>query len=800
MVSLSMKLVMSTMFIVVAVITALVAFIPTYRAGIDGMSSALDDLRRTLVGQTVTSIKAYFAGPQKLFEAWDAEIASGLQVFGSHREQTSMAFLCRVLLTNRGVLNTASFWLVGKNDFILCDMRFGLLLGGYMALDPSGQRMRVMVLNQTLHPTNTEFVSFPGPARSIFSPTVIAELSNSSVRRWSSPYAGFNSYQFSAGLTFTDEFGGVGVFLVDVLPKAVVTLLESLDLRGGGRIFVAEERRRVVLGTSWGEETTILLDRYADLAAPENTRMIVKKPSTLNDTLIRAVIEWVGGETAFFALPSPYAATAKDIGGAKGNVYLDVGDITDQWGLRLRFMMALPESDFIGDIVSTRGKTIGGVVGAVAIMLIIAVVFSIVFAQPLVTIGDRMIRTASLEDDDDDESVSLFSEVASIQRAYYTMKKELDRLKSYLPQSVLQRLADEDPEDDEGDITVRSVQSGDAMSKSMESKGPNDGRSASVKDGRRATKVGGGGSDTASHRSAASQHNNKHGAAGAGGARVVASLNTSRTCTVKRIAIAVFNLSGFLSRFTEPAFASKVLNETQVMFLTLVSKHTKDNKGVVDFFCGDHIICTFNAVNNIASTVKRCAQAALAACRDAATVPSLPAVTVGLAAGRALVGNMGDPSVQMRFNVIGGVFQEASQLERLAARRVREAPQPFLVYLPSPMFEEADLEMLLCCREIVESAAGSGGGVVDDRKKRAVAALIAAKNLANDEWLYQLSTSAQNPFTTINEAFLALENDDLEGARRLLAQTLESMPPETTPHVADLSTSVSALQKILLSK
>jgi hypothetical protein len=56
---------------------------------------------------------------------------------------------------------------------------------------------------------------------------------------------------------------------------------------------------------------------------------------------------------------------------------------------------------------------------------------------PLGTIAERMQRAANLEDDGADESVSAMAEVAELQQAYYAMNEELNRIRSFVPQSVL---------------------------------------------------------------------------------------------------------------------------------------------------------------------------------------------------------------------------------------------------------------------------------------------------------------------------------------------------------------------------
>ncbi|CUG91036.1 mitogen-activated protein kinase, putative, partial [Bodo saltans] len=60
-----------------------------------------------------------------------------------------------------------------------------------------------------------------------------------------------------------------------------------------------------------------------------------------------------------------------------------------------------------------------------------------------------------LEEDDEDNdgaAKSIFTEVLRIEEAYDKLQAELKKVKSFLPQSVLKQLEQQDDDDDEGDV------------------------------------------------------------------------------------------------------------------------------------------------------------------------------------------------------------------------------------------------------------------------------------------------------------------------------------------------------------
>ena len=102
-----------------------------------------------------------------------------------------------------------------------------------------------------------------------------------------------------------------------------------------------------------------------------------------------------------------------------------------------RFVLITPEDDILGEVYRGRDWALGSTALVFVISMGIAWSMATILFRPLHRIAERMYRTACLQDDDDDELPSVLHEVSVIQNAYAIMKRELDKLKSFVPMSVL---------------------------------------------------------------------------------------------------------------------------------------------------------------------------------------------------------------------------------------------------------------------------------------------------------------------------------------------------------------------------
>jgi hypothetical protein len=136
--------------------------------------------------------------------------------------------------------------------------------------------------------------------------------------------------------------------------------------------------------------------------------------------------------------------------------YVSTPIVTSYRGYKMFLLLLLPEIDILGDVVKYRDTAIGITCALVAVAGLVNAAVVWLLLAPLGVVAQRMTKAADLEDDDDDGSVSAMSEVAELQNAYYAMNAELNRIRSYVPQSVLAARKQERGDNDEDDTTAVS--------------------------------------------------------------------------------------------------------------------------------------------------------------------------------------------------------------------------------------------------------------------------------------------------------------------------------------------------------
>ncbi len=346
------------------------------------------------------------------------------------------------------------------------------------------------------------------------------------------------------------------------------------------------------------------------------------------------------------------------------------------------------------------------------------------------------------------------------------MRGELNKVKSYLPQSVLVTLYGTGEDDDEEEASPLKAMRNEVESERLEHPdGPpqiGDTAVTSVRSGgssaRGGTSTRGGDKGvspkvaalTGSERRSVHESDRQSTRSSARGiAAAPKLLNTATNVNVKRVTVAIFNLRGFHA-FCGRSSGTEIAT-THALALESISRHIAENKGVVDFFHGDHLQASFNAVSHCAAHVKRGAVAAIQVVREFSQHSNMLHATVGLSTGPAHVGNVGS-STMKRFCVIGPVVPQALLLERMT----RLFPGS-TVLCPSPMFHELNLELLLQCVGIV---ALPGGG-----KPKAIANIEGMKKMATDEWMYQLKEGETNdPYVHSNRFFEAAADGEVSEA------------------------------------
>ncbi|KAJ9445673.1 Signaling protein YkoW [Diplonema papillatum] len=241
--------------------------------------------------------------------------------------------------------------------------------------------------------------------------------------------------------------------------------------------------------------------------------------------------------------------------------------------------------------------------------------------------ADRIIRGNYSVLGDSDSEIEKEGTMRAIQDAYLRMGRQLQRLKLYLPQSLLavyeqgEGLAADGAEVDTDTGTETDLRSS-AVSKT--SQRPSGSTSASA------------------------------------AAPAVDASPLDRGVALQKVTVLVVNTRKFHASFaSSPAGIPRLQHE----FLEVVGACVATYKGIIDSFQGDHAVCTFNAASPNPGHPGKSVMAAVAIAAKTAERSNL-SVTMGISSGLCLVGVLGTSSMK-RLNVVGATFTQAAVLERL---------------------------------------------------------------------------------------------------------------------------------------
>jgi class 3 adenylate cyclase len=315
-------------------------------------------------------------------------------------------------------------------------------------------------------------------------------------------------------------------------------------------------------------------------------------------------------------------------------------------GLRLVLILMTPEKDIIGDVVKSQNIAIGVSVAVVVVMAAASFAFVVVMLRPLDDVAERMLRAATFKPEKEPLSMSAMQEVRDLQKAYRQMSSELNRIRSFVPQSVLQAGTANDMNDgadaelDQSAMDMKETNSDSdrksVVSESRRSKRTEKSSSGSVKSGRgskRSLMLG------------------------------VAALD----CSVRTqpVSVLVANCNGFYEKAM--GMSRDEVVASMASMVDRVMGEVKTKGGVLAFFHGDHFAATFNAVRPSPAHARNAAAVALALTAPTAgprTSQGQLTLRAGVSTGKCLVGNVGSAEAK-NFSVMGPAFSQALVLERL---------------------------------------------------------------------------------------------------------------------------------------
>jgi hypothetical protein len=753
----SLCLVISVMIASMTISTAIIAFTPTYVVGHRAVLDTVSKLRSSLISDSSARISRFFAVPIEHLRTLELSFHRGLLKPWELSRNISAKLLFELMTSDPDrLLSMVAMWVPtrGIANSIIADTKGVPLVFSYLQ-SVSGPLLSVAVNETTgnLSDGVLDNISVTGPMLA-FAGFFLGATSSSrpALERWAPPSGAYDQIQLSVSFGFRDDAGRKGFIGLNILPSTTSKMLSQLNVGPSARSVLVHTASGFMLGNSWGQPCEVLnrtlvssggrvIPQYEEFLAPESKRMKFVRLSDLTDPLVARTVSMFT-ENFILTVPLPFSTVTGTQG--KDDVFVDIFSVRDEFGLDLRVVLLQPLSDHVASVYLMRDVVIAVIAGALGLLILIGGAFGVAISRPLARLGDRMQLTAQLLDDGADEELSVLTEVCLIQASYNTMRSELNRAKSYLPQSVLQQ-----DDDSESETPPSSKSQTPSRSNSVERRNSNSVERRSAASSHRA-----GGNPNAVHP-------------------VARHLNTVTVLRKKMVAVAVFNAMGWHAKVAhmQPGECLRF----QETYVSIIAKAVADERGVVDFFQGDHLVATYNAVNALPSCARRSASSALSAVVEMRKFPSMPVVTVGIGIGQAVCGNSGSEKMH-RFNVMGPVYSEAFVLEAYGRSKASSSTSPIM--LSGLGFVEVDMEFLLQILDIIAMPSGTGTS-----ERRMVAAVHGRKAALNEEWMYELKDADNgNPFRMVNAAFCQV----------LAAATASSQDLSQAIHVAGSSASASS--------
>ena len=450
--------------------------------------------------------------------------------------------------------------------------------------------------------------------------------------------------------------------------------------------------------------------------------------------------------------------------------------------MRWRVLLFLPVSEITNGIVTGRNLSIYISVSVVVVALLISLLFFTLLLRPLHIIAERMYRAATMQDMEDGEGVhfgscvSLLYEMSTIQHAFGSLVFELAKVKSFLPQSVLEELYGsssenniEPNEDDEASHVdeggFRGASSGSSMSNRnrlsfFQTEDSNfNSTTTRMEDSSNplVTQQNPFGSGVLSH---SAHHHGPSRVVAAANASMSSStgghhhLNTGIGLKARKVTMLIFNVCDYHSQLQGHTNTEVALGHSKIV--KMIGDSTLDGRGVLDGFQGDRFVVSFNAVTTVGNHALNAAKVCASVAERFST--SRMCVSSGIASGQALVGNVGSMSTK-RFTILSPAVSNAAALERLCKHfGPLCGPVTTLIGGSAAADIENFFELLTVDGVVLPGSTVTGA-------KARVSLLVEPKRTGPGEWMYQLQEGAvKSEFAAVNSAFDLLHRSEFPQA------------------------------------
>eukprot|EP00759_Apiculatamorpha_spiralis_P003201 PhF_6_TR11543/c0_g1_i3/m.18540/K01768/E4.6.1.1; adenylate cyclase len=385
-------------------------------------------------------------------------------------------------------------------------------------------------------------------------------------------------------------------------------------------------------------------------------------------------------------------------------------DAPGQERMTWRIIVAVPEGDFMGEVVEGRFIATMSMIGLCLGVLIICLGISYLIYRPIAMLKDEMASVAvmDLESVDYTRPPSAIKEVGSMQQSFIKMVENLREFRNYMPASIL--LAGDDEEDEKivnHDIRSQITQSTNSTAR---------------KETKKPTGTG-------------SQSSKRSGAESMAAKKTAVSTMEIKT---KRVTVMVVNISKWhsLQDSMVPGDAAALHSQ----YIKTVMETVNAQKGTPDVFLGDRFLATWNTIRPLGTHRSAACSTIIKSMKALKDVSGKLVLTGGASSSEVRCGNMGTDGMK-KFTFMGPCASMAHILERMNKKFQTR------VLIDGAVEDEAKNNFVLrpMDRVLIPRILGS--------KVIRVFEVMAEKAHGEDEWMYQLEDGdSKNPFQKFEAA------------------------------------------------
>jgi class 3 adenylate cyclase len=647
----SLKFAVIMVIVTVAAVCSTVAFVPLYNEATDAAEQMAMNYMQSVSSDVNRSVSEYFHASQAVVST----MAGGSRFGGFERNDTTSVLRWLGYGTTLAGADLVSFIFdlpdpIWTASFVSPTSQQAPA-GAFFATRYNTTHGNISLVNTTtLNIISQQVTDEPAPFRSRPYYPIIR-----SRQGWGMSFIGIvlgtNESVLPCGAPlYTQDGVGVGAVYLRTRQQVIQSHFVNISIAQTGQAMLVDPQTALLVASTSALDPVIL---------PNGTSFRVPFYTDLRDPLLSFVVGVLGPTLFHCVVPC-----STIVGEGDSSVYVMVTSVNDTYGLEKRLVIAVPSEDFLGEIRKGTRLSIILTTVATAVLLVAGTLAVVWVTSSLDTLRQQLQCTKTLEGLDNDTSPqSLFTEIHSIEVAFDKLRVELKKMRSFLPQSVLELVGDSVGSDEESVVVLlpekKIIEDNELL---------DDLRAAST------TEI-----DvpvSATPRTVTRQRRRNI---------IQDSLNMECVLVSRRVTVVASNFKGFHELLQR--IGPMELHAFHSQLLSLTVQLTKEHFGVIQSISGDHFVMSWNAATHRRTHISAATQFVVAmqqrlrapsfgqryVCghRESPEISSMAAeyaadrvsikMVFGLATGVALCGNFGCDAIKQP-GIIGPVVQQAFAL------------------------------------------------------------------------------------------------------------------------------------------